>query len=285
MSVSNVESMSRVDLMKLAESLELEVVGSGNNGYVSKEDLVVALKAAGVTETANEQAPQEDLAAELARTKAQMARLEAALVAAQRDNAQMSNIANLKVGDQLYRLTLANPITNVTVFVTDPHLPNPSRKDGRRRVRLTKDSRDVMLTAAQIAEIKESTPKLFSKGLLSVPDLMPDNHNHIPDFDTFLAKLTVNDVEDRVARIDSTRTLWFLYSECENRSIRTHDDQGKAFTDGSGKPIAKTVKLPPVLSILKEAVQRRLSEHTEAINRTDERNMLPGGVVFSSGNR
>lgn len=282
--------MDREKLAQLAEGFGLEVKGTGKGGYIKAADYVNALRTAGYEDEPEAEGDVEakievsevkkqviDLSAaskQLAEAQETIEKLTLALAAAQQRNVLSLAAAEKSVESKLFELKLTLPTHNYNSWYHN-------HRGEKKNLRLTKDNPSIFLTAEQIAEIRERSPNAFFTGRLSAPEIVPETSNHVHSLDQLISTLTIDNVNHRVEQITSVPVLWMLYAELENRSVRTHDDAGNPLKDLEGKPMAVAVTLPPLLTLLKAAVQSRLTALTPRSNQPEVG--LPGGVAFSTG--
>ena len=93
-----------------------------------------------------------------------------------------------------------------------------------------------MLTAPQIYEIREKTPKLFDEGFLLAPDVIEAADNIIPDISEFIANTPVRDATARIRRITSASVLYAIFHHIETSRHTSVDVDGKDLKDEAGLP-------------------------------------------------
>lgn len=184
---------------------------------------------------------------------AQNERLMAALLA-ERSSAQVAkNIAETNVGSELF--DVINLVTkSVGISVTDDR--------GLVKHYLLEDKGSkVMLTAAQLVDLKRNRPDLFEKGVIAAPSFFTEyNPNVISDLDSFLTDLEFDAISKRIKDITSVDVLYQIYHSIENKRWVSEDENGNQYKDESGSPILKELTLPPKLVLIEQAVSARLRE-------------------------
>lgn len=129
------------------------------------------------------------------------------------------------------------------------------------------------LTAGQIAEIQNERPDLFSRGMLSAPDVIPDSPNVIRDFDEFLDAGTMEEVTESVRTLTDERTLLRLNDYIESKKFRTEDEEGRPFQNiddaGSKHAYMEEVELPARYAAIQAAIRERLQRVRSDIDLSD----------------
>jgi len=134
--------------------------------------------------------------------------------------------------------------------------------DRIKSVLLNNKGDEKYLTHKQIAYLQESHPKLFSRGLVSVPDVVADNPNVIMDVQSFLDSLSIDELNDKIASIDSIVTLRSVFEFLETKRLVDKDEDGKPLVNDDDEIIIKTVPLPPKESAALTLVIERIREIT-----------------------
>lgn len=126
------------------------------------------------------------------------------------------------------------------------------------------------LTLAQITDLRDRHPFLFDDGLVSAPDVVPDSPNVIPNIGKFVADLSFDDIDERIAAITSPDVLWALWNHIETQRFTNVDANGVTLTEKEGeitRPVMKEVVVSPKLRTLQMAVQGRITALTTVIPR------------------
>lgn len=119
------------------------------------------------------------------------------------------------------------------------------------------------LTGAQIMELYDKYPVLFEKGYLQAPEVLPASHNAVENYDAFIDGVAYDEIDDRIAALDSPDVLIALFYHIENRRFRTEDEDGKPYRDARGKPEIREVPLDAKTRMLAHAIAARVKELTQ----------------------